>query len=78
MVNLRQLLLNNSMKVFVNGEAKEIQKPFILSALIEEFSLSVQGIAIEVNKEVVRKRDWSSLEIREADRIEIVHLVGGG
>ncbi|MBA4183394.1 MAG: sulfur carrier protein ThiS, partial [Acidobacteria bacterium] len=32
----------------------------------------------EVNKQVVRKKDWENIRINEADRIEIIHFVGGG
>ncbi len=66
------------MKVFINGETKEIAEQFNLLELLREFSLPSERIAIELNKEVVRKKDWESIAIKDADRIEIVHFVGGG
>ena len=66
------------MKVFINGETKEITKQFNLLELLKEFSLPSERIAIELNKEVVRKKDWESILINDADKIEIVHFVGGG
>lgn len=66
------------MKVFINGETKEITKQFNLLELLKEFSLPSERIAIELNKEVVRKKDWESIAIKDADKIEIVHFVGGG
>ena len=66
------------MKVFINGETKEISKQFSLLELLKEFSLPQERIAIELNKEVVRKKDWESILINDADKIEIVHFVGGG
>ena len=66
------------MKVFINGETREIAKQFNLLELLKEFSLPSERIAIELNKEVVRKKDWASILINDADRIEIVHFVGGG
>lgn len=65
-------------KVFINGETKEITKQFNLLELLKEFSLPSERIAIELNKEVVRKKDWESILINDADKIEIVHFVGGG
>lgn len=66
------------MKVFINGEAKEIENDLNLTDLLKHFSLPDQRIAIELNKEVVRKKDWNTIEIKDSDKIEIVHFVGGG
>jgi len=65
-------------KVFINGETREIAKQVNLIELLKEFSLPSERIAIELNREVVRKKDWESILINEADKIEIVHFVGGG
>lgn len=66
------------MKVFINGETKEITKKVNLLELLGEFSLPSERVAIELNKEVVRKKDWESIYVNDADKIEIVHFVGGG
>lgn len=66
------------MKIFINGETKDLEKEVTLSQLLIQFSLPSQRIAIELNKEVVRKRDWENIEIKDEDNIEIVHFVGGG
>jgi thiamine biosynthesis protein ThiS len=66
------------MKVTINGETKEIAKQFNLLELLREFSLPSERIAIELNRQVVRKKDWESILVNDADKIEIVHFVGGG
>ncbi len=66
------------MRVFINGETKEVEKQLNLTDLLNYFSLPNERIAIELNKEVVRKKDWQSIQIKDADKIEIVHFVGGG
>jgi sulfur carrier protein len=66
------------MTIVVNGETKEIQKEVNLSELLELLALPSERIAIELNREVVRKKDWASIEIKDADKIEVVHFVGGG
>jgi thiamine biosynthesis protein ThiS len=65
------------MKVFVNGELREV-KISTLAELITELDLPVARIAIELNRDVVRRSDWGSTMLRDEDRIEIVHFVGGG
>jgi len=66
------------MKVFINGETKEIAGETNLSDLLEQFSLPSERIAVELNKQVVRKKDWETIKIGDADRIEVIHFVGGG
>jgi thiamine biosynthesis protein ThiS len=65
-------------KIFINGETKEITKQVNLLELLNEFSLPSERVAIELNREVVRKKDWESILVNDADKIEIVHFVGGG
>ncbi len=65
------------MKVFVNGELREVETA-TLAGLITELDLPVARIAIELNREVVRRNDWGSTMLKDEDRIEIVHFVGGG
>lgn len=66
------------MRVFINGETREIESELKLNELLKHFSLPDERIAIELNKEVVRKKDWENIEIKDSDKIEIVHFVGGG
>jgi thiamine biosynthesis protein ThiS len=66
------------MKVLINGESKELTENLNLKELLRYFSLPSERIAIELNREVVRRKDWESIQIKDADNIEIVHFVGGG
>jgi thiamine biosynthesis protein ThiS len=66
------------MKILLNGEIKEISDELNLSGLLRHFSLPSERIAIELNREVVRKKDWENIKIAEGDRLEVIHFVGGG
>jgi sulfur carrier protein len=66
------------MHITVNGEIKQLEKPISLDRLLELFSLPSQRIAVELNRQVVRKKDWGDTIINDSDRIEVVHFVGGG
>ena len=66
------------MRVVINGETKEIAKEINLQQLLKNLSLPSERIAVELNKEVVRKKDWENILINNADKIEIIHFVGGG
>ena len=66
------------MRVFINGESKEISGTPSLAELIDQLDLPAARIAIELNRDVVRRSEWNSTILKDNDRIEIVHFVGGG
>lgn len=66
------------MRIYLNGESKDLEQSSTLLDLVNELNLPSQRIAIELNRNVVRRRDWESTTLKEDDRIEIVHFVGGG
>jgi sulfur carrier protein len=66
------------MHILINGEKRQIIKQFNLFELLQEFNLPTERVAIELNQQVVRKRDWENIQIKDDDKLEIVHFVGGG
>ncbi|MEO6394116.1 MAG: sulfur carrier protein ThiS [Pyrinomonadaceae bacterium] len=66
------------MRVIVNSEMREIPVGFSVQQLVEHLLLPLERTAIERNLEVVRRTDWSRVQLSEGDKIEIVHFVGGG
>ncbi|MGI9056488.1 MAG: sulfur carrier protein ThiS [Pyrinomonadaceae bacterium] len=66
------------MQVLINGEKRTIENELNLRELLEKLELPTTRIAIELNKDVIRKKDWETIKISDADKIEIIHFVGGG
>lgn len=66
------------MRIQVNGEVREIPGEISLAELLDHLSMPSRLLAIELNKEVVRKKDWEDTRVKDADTIEIIHFVGGG
>jgi thiamine biosynthesis protein ThiS len=66
------------LRVYVNGDIQELGDGLFLLELISLLELPSARIAVELNREVVRRKDWSVTVLKEEDRIEIVHFVGGG
>lgn len=64
--------------IILNGEKHEIDDVVTLDRLLDLFSLPKQRIAVELNKQVVRRQDWENTPVKDADKIEVVHFVGGG
>jgi thiamine biosynthesis protein ThiS len=65
-------------EIRLNGETKTIDSEVTLDQLLDLFSLPRQRVAIEHNLAVVRRNDWPGTVVREGDKIEVVHFVGGG
>jgi thiamine biosynthesis protein ThiS len=66
------------MKIELNGEEKRLPEAITLMELVSFLELVPERLAIELNRSVVRKGDWSATELSDGDRVEIVHFVGGG
>jgi thiamine biosynthesis protein ThiS len=64
--------------VEINGERRVVEERTTLTELVEHLLLAPERLAIELNHTVVRRADWPHTTLREGDRIEIVHFVGGG
>ena len=50
----------------------------MLDGLLEWLKLPLDRIAVEVNLQIARRVAWAETPIREGDRLEVVHFVGGG
>ena len=66
------------MRIQVNGQPREAEDSLNLRDLIASLDLKPEQIAIELNQTVIRRMHWQSTILREDDKVEIVHFVGGG
>jgi len=62
----------------INGEPREVKENISLLELFASLSLKPEQVAVELNQEVVHRAQWESTTLEEADKVEIVHFVGGG
>jgi sulfur carrier protein len=69
------------MNLQINGETRPLTDtptPFTLAALLERLAIKSDRVAVELNLDIVPRDRWSSTQLREGDKLEIVHFVGGG
>lgn len=66
------------MKIRLNGEPKEIATGSTLADLVTELGLRPEQVAVELNRELVRRDRRTEVVIQADDEIELVTLVGGG
>ncbi|WP_415883126.1 sulfur carrier protein ThiS [Neptuniibacter sp. SY11_33] len=66
------------MQVQVNGEMLQLQDGITLTSLVEQLELGEKRIAIELNLEIIPRSQHAETVLKESDRVEIVHAIGGG
>ena len=68
----------NKIKIVVNGKLLTVNFKFSLKNLIEKLKTPINKVAIELNEEIVDKNKLSKIFLKNRDKIEIVHFIGGG
>ncbi len=64
--------------LIVNGKRREIAEPMPLLAFLEAHNVNPRLIAVEYNGEIIRRERYGEVTLNEGDKLEIVHMVGGG
>lgn len=75
---MRRARFRKLLQIQVNGEAREVAEDLSLPELVASLNLKPEQIAIELNQSVVRRVEWPGKTLRDGDKVEIVHFVGGG
>jgi sulfur carrier protein len=64
--------------VVLNGEPREVPEGLSVATLLQHLSLPADRVAVELNRQIIRKPDWPSTAISNNAELEVVHFVGGG
>ncbi len=65
-------------QVTVNGEKKEFPPGTSVSELLKSFDFDERYVAVELNRKIVPRKQFSEKLLMENDILEIVTFVGGG
>ena len=66
------------MQLTINGEARIFEALGDIAALVAALGLDVRKVAVERNLEIVPRSLYAATPLADGDRIEIVHIIGGG
>ena len=64
--------------LIINGETRPIQGVSNILELVRHLGISEDRIAVELNANIIRRRDWETTPVEDMDKLEIVQFVGGG
>jgi sulfur carrier protein len=65
-------------KIRVNGKLSSINDNLSLLNLLNHLKIPLKKVAIELNLEIVDKKKLNKINLKNNDKIEIVHFIGGG
>ena len=66
------------MQIILNGEPRTLAEPLNLATIVEQLGLAGKRIAVELNLDIVPHGRYANYELKDGDRVEIVHAIGGG
>tara|TARA_A100001234_G_scaffold192675_1_gene179986 strand:+ start:642 stop:845 length:204 start_codon:yes stop_codon:yes gene_type:complete len=65
-------------KIQLNGKKITIKSNFSILDLLKKYKLSNKKIAIELNGAIISKINFKKKILKNNDKIEVVHFIGGG
>ena len=65
-------------KIKVNGKVNSITEKTSLFKLANNLKIPLKKVAIELNQQIVDKKNLKRIYLNKNDKIEIVHFIGGG
>jgi len=64
--------------IFVNGEPTRVARGLTVEGLLQHLELELDRVAVELDRELVRRPEWPRRAVENGAQLEIVHFVGGG
>ena len=68
----------NKIKIKLNGKKIITEENETIEKLIKRLKLPINKVAIELNRKILDKNRLKKVKIKNNDKIEIVHFIGGG
>jgi sulfur carrier protein len=69
---------NGLIQVIVNGERRSVPEGRTIRQLLEDLQLDPARVAVELDRRIVKPKEWETTALPNEARLEIVQFVGGG
>jgi len=66
------------MKVVLNGNQTQLPSPYTIADLLKQLDRHPQRVAVEVNREIIKRDNYSNHTLNDGDEVEVLQFVGGG
>ena len=65
-------------QIQVNGEQRGFPAHATVGDLLRELAIKTEGVAVELNLEIMDRKDFDHRSLKPGDRVEILSFIGGG
>ena len=65
-------------KIQLNGKKLAVKKNYSIFDLLKKYKLTNKKVAIEYNGRIIPKSSFRKKYLKNNDKLEIVHFIGGG
>lgn len=62
----------------LNGKEIEFRENITVLDIVHKYDFDIKRIAVEINENIISKKDYDKTIINDQDTIEVVSFVGGG
>lgn len=66
------------MLLHINGEQHDLPDGLTVAALVAHLGMKPDRVAVELNLDIVPRTQWDAIALKNGDKLEVVHFVGGG
>ena len=68
----------NKIKIKINGKNLSIDQNSTVFSLSKKLNMPLNKVAIELNEKIIDKKKLKNIILKNKDKLEIVHFIGGG
>ena len=69
---------NKKIKIKLNGKPLSIPNGTSVYKVIKKIKAQPTKVAIELNRKIIKKKNINKILLKNKDRLEVVHFIGGG
>jgi sulfur carrier protein len=70
--------MDGAMQIQVNGLPRDCRPGSTVGDLLRELDIKTERVAVELNLEILDRKDFELRSLKEGDRLEILSFIGGG
>ena len=67
-----------SIRIAINGKPASVPQGQTVLGLLESLAIKPDRVAVELDRRIVKQREWAATQLSAGAEVEIVHFVGGG
>ena len=67
-----------AVQIQVNGQQRDCRVGSTIADLLRELEIKTERVAVELNLEILDRKDFESRSLSQGDRVEILSFIGGG